>query len=76
MRQEKKASRKTRRREKNQAKRNAEPFIGTCSSCGDKEVSVTKFKSAQICVKKCLVKAIGHLSTGTQVSPDQVIKAV
>ena len=73
--QNKPGTRKERLREAKQAKRSAQTFTGTCSKCGDKKVTVTKFKSGQICVSKCLATTVARLSGATPVTADQAIKA-
>lgn len=72
----KQVSRKELKRLAAERKRNAVPFIGTCSNCGDKRVPVVKFKSAQVCTLKCLPLILKRLSGSLSgVEADKVITA-
>lgn len=71
--QNKPGTRKERSRQKNEAKRNSKTFIGKCSNCGDRDVTVTPFRSSQLCVNKCLTGAISRLGGPQAVSAEQPI---
>jgi len=68
-------SRKEKDRQKTQARKSARTFIGTCSKCRDKKVTVTKFRGSQLCIGKCLTGAITRLGGGVMppVPADQAI---
>jgi len=67
-------SQKERLRQKNQKKRNDEPRIGKCSSCGDKPVTIARFRGSQLCINKCLKRAIVRLGGVVPTAPaDQTI---
>jgi hypothetical protein len=68
-------SKKELKRRYAERKRNAVTFIGTCSNCRDKQVEVSKFRNAQICVGKCLVKAIARLGGSQKISAGEAITA-
>jgi hypothetical protein len=70
-----KMSRKERTRLTTERKRNSTTFVGTCSNCRDKQVEVTKFRNAQVCVNKCLVQAMAHLGGAQKVPAGEAIKA-
>lgn len=71
--QNKPGTRKARTLQKNEARRNAKTFIGTCSNCGDKRVTVTPFRSSQLCVNKCLSGAIARLGGGVQTPAGEAV---
>jgi hypothetical protein len=71
--QVKPGTRKARTQEKNQAKRNSKTFVGKCSNCGDRDVTVTPFRNGQLCVNKCLTGAIARLGGPQAVSAEQPI---